>query len=266
MMKHLITMGVITAIVVALALFNRNFDTPRVTAAETEAAEEAVEMLAKAEAAGEETDTVEAPEKVEPPKAEPEATAPAATEASATPAEVAEEWPAVAPDVFRLKFEASNGDFVIECHKDWAPLGVERFYQLCKEGVYSEARFFRVVPDFVVQFGIPGDPAVARQWREANIKDDPVKQTNAPGYVSFATAGPNTRTSQVFINLGNNRNLDGMGFAPFGQVVEGFDVVKKITSEYGQRPDQGKIQSQGNAYLKPTYPNMDYIKSVSLLK
>ncbi len=169
-----------------------------------------------------------------------------------------------APATYKARFETTKGSFTIEVTRDWAPLGADRFYNLIKSGFYDGARFFRVLPGFVVQFGIPGDPALARQWRSANIQDDPVTQTNAPGAVTFATAGPNTRTTQVFINLANNKSLDGMGFAPFGRIAEGMDVVKQLYSGYGERPDQGRIQGEGNAYLEKGFPNLDYIKKVEV--
>ena len=174
-----------------------------------------------------------------------------------------------APDVYRARFETTKGSFTIEVTRAWAPLGADRFYDLIKNGVYDGARFFRVLPGFVVQFGIPGDPATARKWRSANIQDDPVTQTNAPGAVTFATAGPNTRTSQVFINLGNNASLDKMGFAPFGRVTEGMDVVGQLYSygegaPHGRGPDQGRIQNEGNAYLEKGFPKMDYVKKAEV--
>ena len=193
---------------------------------------------------------------------------PPVTAAAETPTEKKEsavEWPKEAPAKFRLNFECSNGTFVIEFQKDWAPLGVQRFYDLVREGFYTEARFFRVVPGFVVQFGMPGDPAVGAKWEGSEMKDDPVRNTNSPGTISFASRGPNTRTTQVFINLGYNDRLDQMGFAPFGKIVEGMDVVKAINAEYGERPDQGQIRARGNAYLTASFPRLDYIKNVTLV-
>ncbi len=178
--------------------------------------------------------------------------------------------PEQAPATYRAVFETSKGPFTIEVTRDWAPLGADRFRSLVTSGAFDGARFFRVLPGFVVQFGIPGDPAVAHEWREARIADDPVRQTNARGAVTFATAGPNTRTSQVFINLANNASLDGMGFAPFGTVVEGMDVVEALYSGYGEGaphgrgPDQGRIQSQGNAYLEKEFPKLDYIVKAAI--
>lgn len=180
--------------------------------------------------------------------------------------ETAEQWPETAPDVFKVKFECTNGEFVVECHKDWAPLGAERFYRLVKEGFYDNAGFFRVVPGFVVQFGLAADPAVTNKWRNKRIQDDPVKQSNREGYLSFASAGPNTRTTQVFINLADNTRLDGMGFAPFGKVVSGMDVVRAINPRYREQPNQGMITMEGNAYLEKNFPGLDYIRKATLIR
>jgi peptidyl-prolyl cis-trans isomerase A (cyclophilin A) len=149
-----------------------------------------------------------------------------------------------APDTFQAKFETTAGDFVIEVKREWAPNGADRFYQLVTSGFYDECKFFRVVPKFMVQFGISGDPKTAAKWKEATIKDDPVIKSNKKGFVTFAKSGlPNSRTSQVFISFGDNTFLDSQGFSPFGQVVEGMSVVEKINSQYGEKPDQGQIQS-----------------------
>lgn len=175
-----------------------------------------------------------------------------------------------APDAYRARFETSAGVFVVEVTRAWAPLGADRFYNLVKNGFYDEARFFRAIPGFMVQFGIHGDPAVSSVWRNARINDDPVKETNAPMTITFATAGPNTRTTQVFINFGNNAALDKQGFAPFGRVVQGQDVVNKIYTGYGEGaprgkgPEQGRIQMEGNAYLSKAFPKMDYIKKATI--
>lgn len=170
-----------------------------------------------------------------------------------------------APDTFRVKFDTSKGSFVVELHRDWSPAGVDRFYDLVQQKFFDDVRFFRVVKDFIVQFGISGDPGVAEKWRKDRIPDDPVKETNARGTVSFAKAGPGTRTTQLFINFGDNARLDDMGFSPIGKVVEGMEVVDQINSEYGESPDQGRIQSEGNAYLKQEFPNLDYIKSARVI-
>jgi peptidyl-prolyl cis-trans isomerase A (cyclophilin A) len=175
-----------------------------------------------------------------------------------------------APGVYKAKFDTSKGTFVIEVHRDWAPAGADRFYNLVKNGFYNDARFFRVIDGFMVQFGISGNPDLSSVWREARIKDDPVKQSNGRGMVSFATAGPNTRTTQVFINFGDNSGLDGQGFSPFGQVVQGMDVVDALYKGYGegaprgQGPDQNRIQMEGNAYLMQDYPKLDYVKKATI--
>ncbi|MGH6734553.1 MAG: peptidylprolyl isomerase [Methyloceanibacter sp.] len=175
-----------------------------------------------------------------------------------------------APDVYKAKFDTSKGTFVIEVHRDWAPNGADRFYNLVKNGYYNDARFFRVIDGFMVQFGINGNPDLNAVWREARIKDDKVKQSNQPGMVSFATAGPDTRTTQVFINFGDNAGLDGQGFSPFGQVIQGMDVVDSFFKGYGegaprgQGPDQGRLQMEGNAYLVTDFPKLDYVKKATI--
>jgi len=171
---------------------------------------------------------------------------------------------ATAPAEFKVRFDTSKGPFVLEVHREWAPNGVDRFYELVKNNFFNDARFFRVVPGFVVQWGIHKDPKVSAEWRDKNIPDDPVKQSNLRGYITYAMRGPNTRTTQLFINLADNASLDGQGFAPFGKVTEGFEVVQNLNAEYGQTPDQGLIQSQGNAYLEPQFPRLDYIKSTKI--
>jgi len=175
-----------------------------------------------------------------------------------------------APAVYKATFDTSKGTFVIEVHRDWSPNGADRFYNLVKNGFYNDARFFRVIDGFMVQFGISGNPDLSAVWREAHIPDDAVKQTNQRGMVSFATAGPGTRTTQVFVNFGDNGGLDGQGFSPFGQVVSGMDVVDAFFGGYGEGapngrgPDQGRVQTQGNAYLITDFPKLDYIKKATI--
>jgi peptidyl-prolyl cis-trans isomerase A (cyclophilin A) len=177
---------------------------------------------------------------------------------------------AQAPAVYKAKFDTSKGPFVIEVNRDWAPRGADRFYNLVKNGFFDNARFFRVIEGFMVQFGINGDPAIASVWRDADIKDDPVKQSNARGTITFATAGPNTRTTQVFINFADNAPLDGQGFSPFGKVVSGMEVVDSLYGGYGEGapngngPDQGRLQQQGNAYLEKDFPKLDFIKTATI--
>jgi peptidyl-prolyl cis-trans isomerase A (cyclophilin A) len=176
-----------------------------------------------------------------------------------------------APDTFKVRFETSKGDFVIEVRREWAPNGADRFYNLVKNGFYNEGRFFRAISGFMVQFGLNGDPKVSAAWRTQAIKDDPVKQSNVRGAVSFAMAGPNTRTTQIFINYGDNSRLDGMGFSPFGRVVEGMNVVDQLYADYGEGapqgkgPSQGRIQQEGNAYLNSEFPKLDYVKKATII-
>jgi peptidyl-prolyl cis-trans isomerase A (cyclophilin A) len=172
-----------------------------------------------------------------------------------------------APEVFQVNLDTSKGPVVIEVHRDWAPIGADHFYSLVKTGFYDGDRFFRVVRDFVVQFGINGDPSVNRLWSNANLPDDPVKEHNARGTISYATAGPNTRSTQVFINLrDNSASLDSTGFAPFGKVISGLAVVDSFYNSYGDMPPQGQgpdpsqIEVQGNEYLANHFPRLDYIK------
>ena len=172
---------------------------------------------------------------------------------------------ATAPATYHARFETSAGTFTVEVTRAWAPLGADRFYNLVRNGFYDGGRFFRVLPGFVVQFGLPGDPAVAAQWRPATIPDDPVVQHNTRGTLTFATGGPATRTTQVFINYGNNVQLDGMGFSPLGRVVEGMDVVDHMYAGYGEQPDQGMIQMRGNAYLAAQFPRLDSIAHATIV-
>ena len=176
-----------------------------------------------------------------------------------------------APATYKAKFDTSKGPFVITVHRDWAPNGADRLYNLVKAGFYDDVRFFRVIPGFMAQFGIHGRPSVMEAWRPARLKDDPVKQSNLRGYVTFATAGPNTRTTQLFINFKDNANLDRMGFAPVGEVTTGMDVVDKLYDGYGEGaprgkgPDQSAMQMEGNTYLNKSFPKLDYIKTATIV-
>ena len=192
--------------------------------------------------------------------------APAFSQALMNPAALKEQ----APPVYRVDFDTSKGPFVIEVHRDWAPNGADRFYNLVKNGFYDNARFFRVIEGFMVQFGVNGDPKISAVWRDARIKDDPARISNKRSFVTFATAGPNTRTTQVFISYGDNSNLDSQGFTPFGQVISGMKVLDSMYSGYGEGaprglgPDQSKLQAEGNAYLASKFGNLDYIKKATI--
>ena len=177
-----------------------------------------------------------------------------------------------APDLFQARLETTKGDVVVEVHREWAPRGADRFYNLVKIGYFQDIAYFRVVGGFMAQFGIHGDPNVSAKWRSAGFADDPVKHSNLRGTITFATSGPNSRTVQLFINYTDrNAGLDGQGFSPFGQVISGMEVVDSLYNGYGDGPpsgpgpDQGQIQKQGNAYLKANFPNLDYIKKATLV-
>jgi peptidyl-prolyl cis-trans isomerase A (cyclophilin A) len=180
---------------------------------------------------------------------------------------------ATAPAVYKVKMSTTKGDFTIEVHRDWAPNGADRFFNLVKLGYFTDIAFFRTVKGFMVQFGIHGDPNMNKTWRMARIQDDPTgKQSNTKGMVTFAMAGPNSRTTQIFINYADNSRLDSMGFPPIGKVVgDGMKVVDAIEGMYGEGapggrgPNQGRIQSEGNAYLKAEFPKLDYLKSASIV-
>jgi peptidyl-prolyl cis-trans isomerase A (cyclophilin A) len=204
-----------------------------------------------------------------PPPAEPAATLPAgANPALLDPSKATEK----APDVYKAKFETTKGDFVIEVHRDWAPNGADRFYNMVKIGYLDDVAFFRAIDGFMVQFGINGLPEVNDKWRDANIKDDPVTQSNTTGMVTFAqTNDVDSRSTQIFINFKDNKALDGMRFAPFGKVASGMDVVNSLYKGYGEGypqgmgPDQQRVQFEGNKYLKAEFPKLDYVKKATIL-
>jgi peptidyl-prolyl cis-trans isomerase A (cyclophilin A) len=172
-----------------------------------------------------------------------------------------------APASYKVNLDTSKGLIVITAHRDWAPLAADRFYNLVKNGFYDDVRFFRVVPNFMVQFGMSGDPAVTRAWANVPMKDEPTKQGNKKGYVTFArTSAPNSRGTQLFINYKDNNFLDAQGFAAFGEVTTGMDVAEKINAQYAEKPNQGEITAQGNAYLNKEFPKLDYIKTATIAK
>jgi cyclophilin family peptidyl-prolyl cis-trans isomerase len=196
----------------------------------------------------------------------------------ATPARAAlmnpkhELWGQSGPDAFRVKIETSKGAFVVECRREWAPRGVDRFYNLVRAGFFDDSRFFRVRAGFIAQFGIPGEPAVAAVWQDQTIPDDPVRQSNRRGFVAYAMTGPNRRTTQLFINLGDNARLDKEGFAPIGKVVEGMEVVDRLYAGYGEAAGggmrggkQSELFKGGNGYLDREFPNLDKLLRANIV-
>ena len=179
--------------------------------------------------------------------------------------------PIVVPDVFRARFLTSEGDFVVEAHKDWAPRGVDRFHELLRIHYFDEGRFFRVVPGFIAQFGVHKDYDVHGQWREFVLVDDPPKEKNLRGTLAYAQSGQNTRATEMFINLVDNPKLDEENFVPFARVVEGMDVVDRLYAGYGdyipegKYIDPGRVENGTNAYLVPRFPELDYIKRTEIL-
>ncbi len=172
-----------------------------------------------------------------------------------------------APEIYKVLFETSKGNFTVEVHREWAPNGADRFHKLVETGFYDDCRFFRVLPDFMVQWGINGDPEVQKNWVKVNIKDDRVIKSNKRGFITYAKSSQrDSRTSQVFINYADNSRLDADGFAPFGQVVDGMDVVDAINAQYREQPDQSLVQENGNAYLNRNFPKLDFIKKASIVK
>jgi peptidyl-prolyl cis-trans isomerase A (cyclophilin A) len=177
----------------------------------------------------------------------------------------------VVPEVFRVKFETSQGDFIVEAHRDWAPRGVDRFHELLRIRYFNQGRFFRVIKGFIAQFGVHKDFKVHDVWRELFIVDDPPKEKNLRGTLSFAKSDRNTRATEMFINLNDNPILDEQGFVPFAKVVEGMDVVDRFYAGYGDlRPegkdiDAGRVEGEANEYLVPRFPRLDYIKTARII-
>ena len=177
-----------------------------------------------------------------------------------------------APAEFKVKLETSKGDIVLKVTRDWAPKGADRFFSLVKNGYYDECRFYRVLPKYIAQVGIHGDPKISKKWHEAPIDDDPVKQKNTRGRLTFARGGPNTRTTNVFINLRDSTSLDSQGFAPIGEVVEGMDVADQLHSGYGdgapkgRGPSQKRIYEEGNAWLQKDFKDLDFIKTAKVVE
>ncbi|MBI1933524.1 MAG: peptidylprolyl isomerase [Ignavibacteriales bacterium] len=175
------------------------------------------------------------------------------------------------PDIFKVEFVTSKGNFIVEAKREYSPLAVDRFYYLVKNNYYSENRFFRVLPNFVVQWGMKGIPEIDKVWQDLGVADEPVKLSNEKGSISFARGGPNTRSNQLFINLADNKRLDESdfngvkGFPAFGKVIKGIEIVEAINSEYLQEPNQDSISTTGNDYLNKNFPNLDYIISTKII-
>ncbi len=190
---------------------------------------------------------------------------------SPAPKKEAEKKSEPTPSVFRIRFETNKGPFVAEVRREWSPHGADRFYDLVRFRFYDGARFFRALKGFVVQFGIAADPRLEAQWRASVILDDPPKQSNQRGTLTFATSGPNSRTTQVFVSLSDNGRLDSRGFTPFGEVVEGMEVFDRLYFGYGDGPprgsgpDQEKIETQGNQYLERDFPRLDFIRTARIV-
>lgn len=251
--SQLVTL-IIVAVFVALLVGINSIEPSRVSARQQQEAAKAAAQIAEAEAA--EAKTHAATQEL---SAEQMQMAQQPGPSADTPASM---------DPYQVEFICSNGSFVLEIHPEWAPIGAEQFRKIIEAGIYNEARFFRVVPEFVVQWGIPGDPELAKTWGERTIKGEPVKTKNERGTITYAMLSNNldSRTTQVYINLvDNTRRLDHLGFAPIGKVVKGMEVIDAINAEYGQDPDQSMIESRGNAYLKEYFPKLDYIKEAKFL-
>ena len=269
MKEKFVTIAVILAVLGGVTAFNIYVRPSADSEEDLEAREQAEEKIEEGKVLAEELKEEGAAK-----AAETEATTPADAAAPAStgayvPVYLAG-WPEKAPDNFKLNFVTSKGDFVIEADKSWAPLGTERLYQLARESYFNEVRFFRVIPGFMAQFGLSGDPRANKYWDRKNLRDETVTQSNLRGYVTFARAGPNTRSTQLFINFGDNSRLDnsnGFGFPPIGKVIEGMGVVDQLYGGYNNPvPDQGQITRRGNAYLEENYPKLDYIVRVELIE
>jgi len=229
-------------------------------------------LIAPLTAQDEKKPAASAPKTTEPAAEAPKPAAPAA-EAPKTAAPAGDlsdpaSFTAKAPDRFKVEFETTKGKITIQCARQYSPNGADRFYNMVKAGFFTDIAIFRVLPGFMAQFGIHGDPKIAGKWKEANLKDDAVKGSNVRGALCFAKTGaPNSRSTQLFISYGDNSQLDAQGFSPFGRVSdEDMKIWETINSEYREQPDQGRIQSEGNAYLKSAFPNLDYIKSAKVVE
>ncbi|MCP4643558.1 MAG: peptidylprolyl isomerase [bacterium] len=262
-MKKAVYIASAVAIGAVVLLFVYNFQASRLTPERLRETREARERVAQLEqdaanAAAENAREEETPV--------PETTPPVVVEE--VPEPVPEETPEpVAEPSFKVRFDCSCGSFTVAVHEDWAPIGARRFRELVDAEFFDGCRFFRAMSGFMAQFGISGDPEVTKKWTGKNLQDDPVKQSNTRGRITFANTGrPNSRSAQMFINFGDNSNLDGRGFAPFGEVIEGMEAVDAINTAHGQEPNQERIRLEGNAYLKQAYPDLDFIKRARIVE
>jgi len=268
--RNLVTLIGVVAIIAGIVGVRAAFEQTIQTEEEAKKAAEAEQNLAEAEKLSEEavedetaaadSNVVEAATTDE----SPGESAPAPTSLEAFE-EIA--WVETAPETFYVKFDTTAGSFVIRSHQKWAPIGHERFYELCKTGFFNDSGFYRVIHGFMVQFGLAADPKLTAQFKQKSLRDEPVRKSNQRGKVTFAKSGlPNSRTTQIFINYGDNSRLDADGFTPFAEVVVGMENVDKISDEYGERPQQGMISDEGTPYLKAKFPNLDFINKVTLVQ
>ena len=267
MKRNLITLFGVMAIIAGIVVVRSSFEQTIQTETEAKEAEETAKKLEEAAKITEEAKTDEAAANVAE-AATTEAPPAEAPGASADLAAVEEiPWADAAPETFRVKFDTTAGPFVIESHQPWAPLGHERFYELCKTGFFDNSGFFRVIKGFMVQFGLAADPKMTAQFKEKTLRDEPVRKSNQRGMVTFAKSSrPHSRTTQIFISYGDNARLDADGFTPFGEVVAGMENVDKITDEYGEQPEQGATTAEGSAYLKRDFPKLDFINKVTMVQ
>ena len=263
MKRNIITLLGVIAIIVGIVVVRSAFQQTIQTEAEKKAVEDAKAKLDEAKSLPDDMKLKEDPANV--------AQAATKDEASATPVDLAKlediPWADAVPETFQVKFDTTAGPIVIRSHRDWSPLGHERFYDLCKTGFFDNSGFFRVIKGFMVQFGLAADPKLTAQYNEKTLKDEPVLKSNTRGKVTFAKSGrPNSRTTQIFINYADNSRLDPDNFTPFGEVIAGMENAEKITDEYGENPQQGSISSQGSAYLKKEFPKLDFINKVTMVE
>lgn len=263
--RNLITLFGVVAIIAGIVVVRSAFEQTIQTESEAKEAAETAKKLEEAEKISDDAKGEEGKANVAEAATKDEADAPAATMDLAAFEPIA--WADTTPDTFKVQFDTTVGSFVIESHKEWAPLGHERFYELCKSGFFDNSGFYRVIHGFMVQFGLAADPKMTAQFKEKTLKDEPVRKSNQRGKVTFAKSSrPNSRTTQIFINYADNSRLDADGFTPFAEVIAGMENVDKITDQYGEEPDQRSTTLEGSAYLKQNFPSLDMISKVTLVQ